>query len=160
MLFRSSVGAYPLNKPATGQVSGAVKAASAKITGKMASTGAGKPGKAVIGIYDMGTATSLGSPTYKGLIFVGYNGTFNPQKLINLVRTQLKSSRIVSAGPHGGAMVCGYDTSSGAPASECVWATTTTFGEVGFFSGGHAVKVGGAPGLALKVRDAVEVRAQ
>jgi hypothetical protein len=155
-----SVGTYPLNKPATIQVSGAVKAASAKLTGKMAATGAGKPGKSVIGIYNMGTTTSLASPGYKGLIFVGYDGTFKPAKLIKLVRKDLVSSRLVSAGPHGGQMVCGYDTTNGAPASECVWATTTTFGVVEFYSNGRTVKVGGAPGLALKVRDAVEVRAQ
>ena len=26
----------------------------------------------------MGSATVLASPSYKGMVFVGYNGTFNP----------------------------------------------------------------------------------
>jgi hypothetical protein len=57
-------------------------------------------------------------------------------------------------------MVCGYNTSNNSVASECVWATTTTFGIVEYFNHGQPAKVGGAPKLALKVRDAVEVRAQ
>jgi hypothetical protein len=156
----ASVGKYPLNKAAVGEVSGAIKTATSRVTSKMAATGSGKPGKSVIGIYDMGPTTSLASPSYKGLVFVGYDGTFNPTNLIKLVQKNLKSSRVVNAGPHGGQMVCGYNTTNGPAASECIWATTTTMGVVEFFSDGRTVKVGGAPRLALKVRDAVEVRAQ
>ena len=66
----------------------------------------------------------------------------------------------MNAGPHGGKMVCGYNTSNGSVASECVWATTTTFGVVEYFNHGQPAKVSGAAKLALKVRDAVEARAQ
>ena len=100
----------------------------------MAATQSGKPGKSVIGIYNTGSATSLASSSYKGLVFVGYNGTFNPTNLMNLVQKNLKSSRVVNAGPHGGKMVCGYNTSNNSVASECVWATTTTFGIVEYFN--------------------------
>ena len=79
--------------------------------------------------------------------------------MIKLVRSHLVSSRVVNAGPHGGKMVCGYNTSTGSKASECVWATTSTFGVVEFIVDGSPVKYNNAPKLALKVRDAVEVHA-
>ena len=126
----------------------------------MASTKSGKPGKSVVGIYDTGPTSLAASPDYKGLVFIGYDGTFNPTKLMNLAQKHLKSSRVVNPGPHGGKMVCGYNVSDGAASSECVWATTTTFGVVEYINHGKPAKVGGAPRLALKVRDAVEARAQ
>ena len=72
------MGKYPLNKPAVSQVSAAMKTADGDDHSKLAATGAGKPGKSVIGIYDTGASSSLASPSYKGLVFVGYDGTFNP----------------------------------------------------------------------------------
>jgi hypothetical protein len=151
---------YPLNKPGSTLIASGINGATANVVKKMASVGAGKPGKPVVGVYDMGKSNSFKSASYKGLMFVGYDGSFNPTKLMNLIRKNLKSSRVVNAGPHGGQMVCGYDTSSGSPVSECAWATTTTFGTVGFVNHGELAKVTGAPRLALKVRDTVEVRAQ
>jgi hypothetical protein len=156
----ASVGKYPLNKTAVSQISGQITSATSKITSKMAATQSGKPGKSVIGIYNTGSATSLASSSYKGLVFVGYDGTFNPTNLMNLIQKNLKSSRVVNAGPHGGKMMCGYNTSNNSLASECVWATTTTFGVVEYFRHGQPAKVTNASTLALKVRDAVEVRAQ
>jgi hypothetical protein len=153
------VGKYQLNKPAVNQLSSVIKTAGSTITSKMVSTGSGKPGQPVIGIYDTGQTATLTSSD-KGLIFIGYDGTFTPTKLMNLVRKNLKSSRVVNAGPHGGKMVCGYAVSDGTQASECMWATTTTFGVVEYINHGKTAKVIGAPKLALKVRDAVEVRAQ
>jgi len=138
-----------------------MKGQSAPITNKLASSGAGTPAKSVVGIYDMGTSSSLASPSYKGLVFVGYDGTFTPAKVIKLVQKNLVSTRVVvDAGPHGGQMMCGYNTVSGAAASECVWATKTTVGIVEFYNHGHPAKVAGFGKLALEVRDAVEVRAQ
>ena len=78
--------------------------------------------------------------------------------MIKLERSNLVSSRVVKAGPHGGEMVCGYNTSGGSDASECVWVTKTTFGEVEFLKGEVPVKYPGASKLALQVRNAVEVR--
>jgi hypothetical protein len=156
----ATVGKYPLNKTAVSQVSAGIKAATSTITSQMASTKSGKPGKSVVGIYDTGPTSSVSSPDYKGLVFIGYDGTFNPAKLMNLAQKHLKSSRVVNPGPHGGKMVCGYDVSGGAASSECVWATTTTFGVVEYINHGKPAKVTGAPKLALKVRDAVEARAQ
>ena len=93
------------------------------------------------------------------MLFVGYDGTFNQAAVISLARAQLKSSRTVKAGPNGGEMVCGYNTSTGSEASECVWVTKTTFGQVDFLAGATPVKYQGAAELALEVRAAVEGRA-
>jgi hypothetical protein len=154
------VGTYPLNQQAVSQASAALKRQSAPITSKLASAAAGQPAGSVIGVYDMGTSSSVTSPGYKGLVFVGYNGTFNPANVMKLVRTNLVSTRVVvDPGPNGGRMMCGYNTVSG-EASECVWATTTTVGIVEYYDHGHPAKVAGFGKLALEVRDAVEARAQ
>jgi hypothetical protein len=125
---------------------------------KMKSKGAGDPRSSVVAVYDLGPATSMTSPDFKAIVLVGFNGTFNEKSVIKQVRSGLHSSRVVTAGPHGGEMVCGYNTSSGPPSSECVWATKTTLGIVQFMSGEKLVKQAGAPALALQVRNALEVR--
>jgi len=115
----------------------------------------------VVAIYDMGASSSPTSPSFKGLVFVGYDGTFNPANVMKLVGKNLTSTRVVmDAGPHGGKMMCGYNTVSGAGASQCVWATTTTVGIVEYYNHGHPAKVPGFGKLALEVRDAVEASAQ
>jgi len=113
----------------------------------------------VTAVYDLGTVHAITSPAYKGIIFVGYNGTFKPDAVIRITRSHLTHSRVVKAGSHGGDMVCGYNTASGTDASECVWVTKTTFGMVEFLKGEQPVKYPGASGLALQVRNAVEVHA-
>ena len=155
-----TVGKYSLNKQAVSHASIEVQAQSAPITSKLASAGAGKLTTSMIGVYDMGTSSSLASANYKGVVFAGYEGTFNPANVIKLVRSHLQATRVVKAGAHGGQMVCGYTTSNGPAASECVWATTTSMGVVEFYDHGQPAKVSGPGKLALKVRDAVEVRAQ
>ena len=111
----------------------------------------------VTGIYDTGGSSSYTSSTYQGLVFVGYDGTFDPAAVIKIVRSHLKSSRVVDPGAHGGQMACGYNTTA-ADASECVWVTKTTFGVVEFIRDGQTAKQSGASALALKVRQAVEVK--
>ena len=60
-------------------------------------------------MYDLGSVTSPASSNFKAITFVGYEGTFNPTAVIKYEQTQLKSSRLVNAGPHGGKMMCGYN---------------------------------------------------
>jgi hypothetical protein len=121
--------------------------------------GAGQPGASVAGIYTLGTVTTVSSSDFRGILFVGFNGTFDPASVIKVAQSELVSSRVVSAGPHGGDMVCGYNTSTGPDASECVWVTPTTLGEVQFLHAATPVKYPGAAALALDVRNAVEVHA-
>jgi len=153
------VGTFPLNKTATGQVSASARDTSAPVAAAMKAKGAGTPGKSVIGVYDMSSVTSISSPGYTGIVFIGYDGTFNPAATIKIVRSHLVSSRVVRPGTHGGEMVCGYNKSTGSDASECVWVTKTTFGLVEFVKGGVPSKYPGASTLARAVRNAVEVRA-
>ena len=47
------------------------------------------------------------------MVVVAYDGTFNPDAVIKLEQAKLVSSRAVPAGPHGGKMLCGYNTSTG-----------------------------------------------
>lgn len=110
-------------------------------------------------MYDLGSNTQIASSSYKGVAFVGYDGTFNMTAVIKYEKTQLKSSRMVAPGPHGGKMMCGYNTSSGAEASECVWVTPNTFGQVEFIEDQVPVKYPGASAIALEIRNAVEVPA-
>ncbi len=150
---------FPLNKTATRQVTPNAVAQSTAIANEIVAKKAGTPGKAMVGVYDTTTVKSITSSAYRGIIFVGYGGTFNPAAVIKLERSLLVSSRVVKAGPHGGEMVCGYSRTTGNDASECVWATKTTFGSVEFLAGEVPVKHGGASALTQEVRNAVEVRA-
>ncbi|HEV2536364.1 MAG TPA: hypothetical protein VGU21_02520, partial [Streptosporangiaceae bacterium] len=152
------VGAFPLNKAATK----AVQSETGNLTGTVASAlkakKAGQPGKPVTAIYDTGGSSAFNASSYDGLIFVGYDGTYHPAAVIKIVRAHLKSSRLVEPGSHGGQMACGYNTTTGSEASECVWVTNTTFGVVEFIKDGKQAKQTGASDLALKVRQAVEVK--
>jgi len=155
----AKVGTFPLNKAVTKEVSTAARAQSSTVASALKAKKAGTPGQSVTGVYDTGQVTTLTSSAYKGIVFIGYDGTFDPAAVIKIVRSHLTSSRVVPPGPHGGQMTCGYNTTTGTAASECVWVTKTTFGIVEFLKGGQPVKQGGAHALALKVRQAVEVKA-
>jgi len=156
----AKVGKFPLNKAATKLATPLAESQSAAIAHEIQARGAGQPGKVTVGVYDLTPVTSITSSAFKGIVFVGYGGTFNPKSVIKLERSILVSSRVVKAGPHGGQMVCGYNTSGGSDASECVWVTKTTFGQVEFLQGQVPVKYPGAAKLALAVRNAVEVPAR
>ena len=154
----TTVGNFPLNKTATIKLTSNAKAQAAAMAHEIQAKGEGKPGKVTVGVYDLTSVKSVTSSAYQGIVFVGYGGTFTPKSVIKLERSSLVSSRMVKAGTHGGEMVCGYNTSGGSDASECVWVTKTTFGEVEFLNGQQLVKYPGASDLALQVRNAVEVR--
>jgi hypothetical protein len=154
----ASVGSFPLNKTATKDFSSAALSATSAAANEFKAKGAGKLGKATVGVYDLTPVKSVTSSAFKGIVFVGYDGTFNPKTVIQLVRSTLVSPRVVKPGPHGGDMICGYDTSGGSDASQCLWVTKTTFGEVEFLKGQTLSKFPGASNLALAVRKAVEVK--
>jgi hypothetical protein len=156
----AAVGKFPLNKAATNLATPLAVSQSAAVAHAIKANGAGQPGKVTVGVYDLTSVTSITSSAFKGIIFVGYGGTFNPTSVIKLERSILVSSRVVKAGPNGGKMVCGYNATGGSDASECVWVTKTTFGQVEFLQGRLPVKYPGAAKLALAVRKAVEVPAR
>ncbi|MGH3198619.1 MAG: hypothetical protein ACRDNT_22485 [Streptosporangiaceae bacterium] len=153
------VGDFALNKAVTAQVGTAARNQSAALVADLKAKGAARPGKAVTGVYDLGSVSSTTSSAYRGIVLVGYDGTYTPAAVARIVGDRLVSSRVVKPGPNGGDMVCGYNTTTGADASECVFVTKTTFGVVEFIEGDVPVKYPGASNLALKVRNAVEVHA-
>ena len=152
-------GSFALNTTATRSFSTLAENQAAPVARQIKARGAGKPGKAVVGVYNLGSVTSPQSTDFKAAVVVGYDGTFNPAAVIKYEQTQLVSTRMVNAGPHGGQMMCGYDRSTGSDASECLWVTNTTFGQVEFIKGSTPVKYQGASTIALVIRNAVEVRA-
>lgn len=154
------VGNYPLNDAATKAWAGLVANEVAPFVAEIKAKGAGHPGKEVVAVYDLTSVSSPSASNFEGMAFAGWDGTFNPTAVIKLEKAQLHSTRMVSPGPHGGEMMCGYNRYSGADASECVWVTTSTFGQVQFFVGQSQVEYPGASTLALEVRHAVEVPAQ
>jgi len=152
-------GSFALNTAATRTFAHQAESAAAPGAAQIKARGAGRPGKAVFAMYNLGTVTTAGSPGYRGAAFIGYEGTFTPAAVIKYEQTQLVSTRMVNAGPHGGEMMCGYNRTNGSDASECVWVTTSTFGQVQFVVGETPVKYQGAADIALVIRKAVEVPA-
>src|SRR5579875_2754057 len=157
----SRIGKFPLNRAATADLESVGEAPTLKSTlaAQLAARKAGRATKSVFAAYDLGRVTSVQSASFRAVVFAGFDGTFSPQKVIAYERTKLTGARLVNAGPHGGLMICGYDTSTGSPASRCVWASSTTFGEVFFVSGLYPAKQADAAALALEVRDKAEIPA-
>ena len=158
LIQAAKVGTFPLNKAVTVHVASAARNQAAPLVADLKTKGA-RPGQGVTGVYDLGSVSSISSSAYHGIVFVGYDGTYNPASVTKVVRTYLASSRVVKPGPNGGAMVCGYNTTSGSDTSECVFVTKTTLGVVQFIKGDVPVKYPGAANLTLEVRNAVEVHA-
>jgi hypothetical protein len=155
----AKVGTFPLNAAATNYYVSYKEAQVNSIAQAIKAKGAGHPGKELIAMYNLSRVTNVWADNYKAVAFVGFDGTFNPNAVIQYMKTQLISTRMVSAGPHGGLMMCGYNTSSGRKASECLWVTPTTFGMVQFIVDRAEAKYSGASTLTLQVRNAVEIKA-
>ena len=155
----AEVGTYPLNTAATKEFSTIAVTKAVPSAAQIRAKGVGQPGTSVVGIYTIGPVTSVSSSDFRGILFVGFNGTFDPAAVIKVAQSELVSSSVVSAGPHGGDMVCGYNTSAGSDASQCVWVTPTTLGEVQYLQAAYPVKYPGIAALSLQVRNAVEVHA-
>ena len=67
------------------------------------------------------------------MTFVGYQGSFDPAKVIANLSTLGTKGQPYDPGPHGGKLVCA--TAPGTPAGTvCVWVTQTTLGVTEFFS--------------------------
>jgi len=152
-------GPFALNTAATRTLTQGMRAGLASLESVLKARGAGRASKDVVAVYDLGSVTDPSASDFKAVDFFGYDGTFNAAAVIKFEQTQLVSTRLVNAGPHGGEMMCGYSRSNGADASSCFWVTKSTFGMLEFVVGGTPVKYNGASDIALTVRDAVEVPA-
>jgi len=92
------------------------------------------------------------------LAFTGYEGTFNPAKVMAGLAALGTDSHTAAAGPHGGMLACATTpTPSG---TVCVWVTTTTMGITEFFASSDLPEVvtnqAKAAADTLKFRASVE----
>jgi hypothetical protein len=155
----AKAGTHPLNATATRDYTKVADEQAVPIAAAIKARGAGHTSKELVAVYDLSSVSSVAASDFRAIGFVGFDGTFNPDAVIKYMKTQLASTRTVNPGQHGGKMICGYNTSTGTEASECLWVTPTTFGMVDFIVGQAEVKYPGASNLALEVRNAVEVNA-
>jgi hypothetical protein len=94
------------------------------------------------GIAD-GGGTASGSPVSASytlpdeqtIEFVGYQGTFDPTKVMSNLASFGSSEMTYPAGPNGGDLACANTTATASTASGavCVWVTKTTLGFTEFF---------------------------
>jgi hypothetical protein len=93
----------------------------------------------------------------------GFNGTFTPATALSVL-TQINENpdlkgdvfHSVPAGPHGGGMDC---VQLSVFTEQCVFATTTTLGEFQFEDSLKQLTGANADANAIRIRDALEVRA-
>ena len=150
MLFRSSkktgatttgggggatTAAYTLATPATaggyplGQDPNFLTASTAtakQITDAVTAGGGGKvQGNPVSAAYRLGSNQVI--------TFVGYQGTFTPDKVQTILATLANDSKTYPAGPNGGVLGCA-NTKATPSGAVCVWATGSTLGVTEFYS--------------------------
>jgi hypothetical protein len=81
---------------------------------------AGRIKSAVDGVYNLSQGEAGGIPHL--VVFVGLNGTFNDQAVLNGMVAGGGNLPKVSPGPHGGTAECG----TGSDNEVCFWVTTST----------------------------------
>ena len=93
------------------------------------------------------------------MTFVGYQGSFDPAKVIANLATLGTNGQQYDPGPHGGKLVCA--TAPGTPAGTvCVWVTPKTLGVTEFFSsvGPEVVTIQSKAATdTVRLREGVEV---
>jgi hypothetical protein len=115
--------------------------------------GAGTATGHVSSAYYVST-TDPNSPAFKVAIYIGFNGTFTPAKVIQQFVAGDAGARTVAPGPHGGDMACGEFNGG----SICLWSTGTTLGMVEFrgATGAIVLPTATASPLTLKIRNSDE----
>jgi hypothetical protein len=98
-------------------------------------------------------------PDEQTIEFVGYQGTFDPTKVMSNLASYGSSEMTYSAGPNGGDLACANTTATATTASGavCVWVTKSTLGFTEFFqsTGPEALNSAQAKGA----EDTVSLRA-
>lgn len=72
-------------------------------------------------------------PGNQAMTFVGYQGTFTPDKVATILSKLGANAKPYPAGPNGGALGCANTTTTPSGAV-CVWATSSTLGITEFYS--------------------------
>ena len=145
----ATAGGFPMLTPVPADVQSAAGTTSQAIRGAAVNSG-GKVTSQVSAAYQLSGGQVLA--------FTGYEGTFNPAKVIASLASLGTGGQTYAPGKHGGRLACATapGTSSG---TVCVWATTTTVGITEFFGsiGPEVVTVQSKAAVdAVKLRNSVE----
>jgi hypothetical protein len=120
----ATAGGYPLMSAIPAYVQGPASTTAQAIRNAAVSDGAKITGK-VSGAYQL----RLGQV----MAFTGYEGTFNPAKVIASLATLGSNGATYSPGKDGGKLACAVAPGT-QPGTVCVWVTTTSLGITEFFS--------------------------
>jgi hypothetical protein len=161
----TAAGAYVLSTPATaaGYPLGSdphflatATSTAATIEQTAAAGGGGK-------IAGSPVSASYTLPDAQTIEFVGYQGTFDPTKVMANLKSYGSSETTYPAGPNGGDLACANTTATASTPSGgvCVWVTKSTLGFTEFFTqanGPEALNSAQAKGAedAVKMRASVE----
>ena len=149
----ATAGGYPLGTDPNDLTN--AKATAAQIITAVTSGGGGTvKGNPVSAAYTL--------PAQQAITFVGYTGTFTPDKVATILKALGSDPNSYPAGPNGGALGCA-NTKAAPSGAVCVWSTATTLGITEFYTatGPETLNSAQAKGAAdaLKVRADVEKKA-
>ena len=120
----ATAGGYPQLAAASSSVTSTATATAGSVREQAVNSG-GKVTKQVSGYYQLSSGQVMS--------FAGYEGTFNPAKVMADLAAFGASGQPYDPGPHGGKLACA--TAPGTPSGTvCVWVTATTLGVTEFFS--------------------------
>ena len=120
----ATAGGYPKLATAPSAVTSTATATAQSVREQAVNSG-GKVTSQVSGYYQLSSGQVLS--------FAGYEGTFDPAKVLASLGQVGQGGQTYSAGSHGGDLAC--IPSAGTPGGTvCVWVTTTTLGVTEFFS--------------------------
>jgi hypothetical protein len=120
----ATAGGYPKLATAASSVTGTATATAQSVREQAINSG-GKVTSQVSGYYQLSSGQVMS--------FAGYEGTFNPAKVLASLGQVGQGGQAYSAGAHGGDLAC--IPSAGTPGGTvCVWVTTTTLGVTEFFA--------------------------
>src|SRR5215472_875415 len=121
----ATAGGYPKLAQVPAAVSSTASQTALTIYRKATNTSSGKLPSDVTAAYQLSGGQVM--------TFVGYQGSFDPAKVIANLATLGTNGQPYDPGPHGGKLVCA--TAPGTPAGTvCVWVTPTALGVTEFFS--------------------------
>jgi hypothetical protein len=120
----ATAGGYPKLATAPRSVTSTATATAQSVREQAINSG-GKVTSQVSGYYQLSSGQVMS--------FAGYEGTFNPAKVLASLGQVGQGGQAYSAGAHGGNLAC--IPSAGTPGGTvCVWVTTTTLGVTEFFA--------------------------
>ena len=120
----ATAGGYPQLAAASSSVTSTATATAGSVREQAVNSG-GKVTKQVSGYYQLSSGQVMS--------FAGYEGTFDPAKVLASLGQVGQGGQTYQAGAHGGDLAC--IPSAGTPGGTvCVWVTTTTLGVTEFFA--------------------------